>query len=168
LFYVAISFIPIPVAPIMFIGGFVFPFFEAVIFTLIGSFVFSSASFFMARWLGRDYYEYLESKNTKQRRFDLLLREDPFENLLLLRMFFIIPGEVINVYAGLSRISFKNFISSTMIVLVPLIICCVGVIRGRVMNDMVSFVLSIIGLVGMFIVPIIFSEKLRRGFRKIV
>ena len=96
-----------------------------------------------------------------------MLREDPFENLLLLRMFFIIPGEVINVYAGLSKIRFRDFFTSTIMVSVPLVMCCVGVVRGRSVGNNVSFVLSIIGLIIMLIIPMIFSGKLRKIIKKI-
>lgn len=168
LLYVAISFIPIPLAPIMFVGGFVFPFFQAVIFTLFGSVIFATISFYITRWLGRDYYEYLESKNQKLQSFYLKLRHDPFENLLLLRLFFIIPGEVINVYAGLSKIKYKDFITSTIVASIPLIMCCIGVIRGRLNHDWVALTLSIIGLAIMLIVPIIFSHRIRKRIRKLL
>ena len=167
LLYVAISFIPIPIAPIMFVGGFVFPFFQAVIFTLFGSVIFATISFYITRWLGRDYYEYLESKSKKLQSFDLKIRHDPFENLLLLRLFFIIPGEVINVYAGLSKIKYKYFISSTIIASIPLIMCCIGVIRGRLNNDWIALTFSIIGLVIMLIIPIIFSNRIRKRIKKL-
>jgi uncharacterized membrane protein YdjX (TVP38/TMEM64 family) len=168
LFYVAISFIPIPIAPIMFVGGFIFPFIPAVIFTLLGSIIFATISFYIARWLGRDYYEYLESKHQKLKSFDLKLRHDPFENLLLLRLFFIIPGEVINVYAGLSKIKYKDFITSTIIASTPLIICCIGVIRGRLTQDGIALTLSIMGLILMLIVPIYFSHRMRKKIRKLL
>jgi len=168
LFYVAISFIPIPIAPIMFVGGFVFPFIPAVILTLLGSIIFATISFYIARWLGRDYYEYLESKNQKLQRTDLRLRQDPFENLLLLRMFFIIPGEVINVYAGLSKIKFKDFITSTIIASIPLIMCCIGIIRGRLSQDNIGLSLSILGLIVILLIPIIFSHKMRKKIRKLI
>lgn len=167
LFYIAISFIPIPIAPIMFVGGFIFPFIPAVIATFIGSLIFSIISFYITRWLGRDYYEYLESKNQKLKSFDLKLRHDPFENLLLLRLFFIIPGEIINVYAGLSKIKFKDFISSTAIATLPLIICCIGVIRGRLAHDWIALSLSIFGLAIMLIVPVIFSHRIRKKIKNI-
>lgn len=168
LLYVAISFIPIPIAPIMFVGGFIFPFIPAVLFTLFGSVIFATVSFYITRWLGRDYYEYLESKNQKLKSFDLKLRHDPFENLLLLRMFFIIPGEVINVYAGLSKIKYRDFITSTIIASIPLIVCCIGVIRGRLTQDWIALTLSIIGLVIMLIVPIYFSHRIRKRIRKLI
>jgi len=168
LLYVAISFVPIPIAPIMFVGGFIFPFIPAVILTLFGSVIFATISFYITRWLGRDYYEYLESKNQKLQSFDLKLRHDPFENLLLLRLFFIIPGEIINVYAGLSKIKYKDFITSTIIASIPLIICCIGVIRGRLNHDWVALTLSIIGLAIMLIVPIIFSHRIRKRIRKLL
>ncbi|MEI7719469.1 MAG: VTT domain-containing protein [archaeon] len=166
LFYVAISFIPIPIAPIMFVGGFIFPFFQAVIFTLFGSIIFATISFYITRWLGRDYYEYLESKNQKLQSLDLKLRHDPFENLLLLRMFFIIPGEVINVYAGLSKIKFKDFITSTIIASTPLIMCCIGIIRARLLHDWVGIIISSLGLVLMLIIPIMFSPRIQRKIKK--
>lgn len=167
LIYVAISFVPIPIAPIMFIGGFIFEFIPAVIATIIGCLIFSTISFYMARFLGRDYYEYLESKNKKLKTLDLKIRKDPFENLLLLRLFFIIPGEIINIYAGLSKIKFKDFITSTLIASIPLIICCVGIIRGRILHDQVALTLSILGLIIILIVPIFFSERIRNKIKNI-
>lgn len=161
LFYVAISFIPIPVAPIMFVGGFIFPFIPAVIFTLVGSILFSTISFYITRWLGRDYYEYLKSRNKNPKESALKLRKNPFENLLLLRMFFIIPGEIINVYAGLSKIKYKDFITATIIASIPLIICCIGVIRARLTHDWMSLSLSIAGLVTMLLVPILLSDTIK-------
>jgi len=166
LFYVAISFIPIPIAPIMFVGGFIFPFIPAVILTLFGSIIFATISFYITRWLGKDYYEYLESKHKKLKTFDLRLREDPFESLLLLRMFFIIPGEVINVYAGLSKIKFKDFITSTIIASIPLIMCCIGIIRGRIIHDWLAIYLSVIGLFMLIMIPIFFSDNLQNKIQK--
>lgn len=166
LFYVAISFIPIPIAPIMFVGGFIFPFIPAVIFTLLGSIIFATLSFYITRWLGRDYYEYLESRNQKLKNFDLKLRHDPFENFLLLRMFFIIPGEVINVYAGLSKIKFKDFITSTILASIPLIMCCIGIIRARQLHDWIGLTLSIIGLAVIICIPILFSEIIREKLKR--
>lgn len=168
LIYVAISFIPIPIAPIMFIGGFIFPFIPAVVVTLIGSTIFSTISFCIARFLGRDYYEDIESKNKKLKKIDLRLREDPFENLLLLRLFFIIPGEIINIYAGLSKIKFKDFILSTTIASIPLIMCCIGIIRGRLLHDWIALSLSAAGLIVMLIIPILFSKKIKKKILNIL
>jgi uncharacterized membrane protein YdjX (TVP38/TMEM64 family) len=161
---IALSFIPI--LPVLFTGGFIFKFIPAVIYALIASLIFSTLVFYMARILGRDYFESCEPKNKKFRKIDLKIREDPFENLLLLRFFFIIPPEVINVYAGLTRIKFRYFILSTLIANIPLTICSIGLIRGRVVNDPFSFYSSILGFAVMLAVSIIFSEKIRNKIKK--
>jgi len=161
---IALSFIPI--LPVLFTGGFIFQFMPAVIYALTASLIFSTIVFYMARILGRDYFESYEPKNTKLRKIDLKIREDPFENLLLLRFFFIIPPEVVNIYAGLTRIKFRYFILSTLIANIPLTVCSIGLIRGRLVHDPFAFYGSILGFAVMLAVSIIFSEKIRNKIKK--
>jgi len=158
----------VPVLPILFTGGFIFPFIPAVIYALTASLIFSTIVFYLARILGRDYFESYEPKNKKLRKIDLKIREDPFENLLLLRFFFLIPPEAINAYAGLTRIRFRYFILSTLIANIPLAVCSIGLIRGRIVHDPFAFYGSILGFAAMLATSIIFSEKIRNKIKNFI
>lgn len=161
---IVLSFVPI--LPILFTGGFIFPFMPAVVYALTASLIFSTIVFYLVRILGRDYFESYEPKNKKFKKIDLKIREDPFENLLLLRFFFFIPPEAINVYAGLTRIKFRYFILSTLIANIPLVVCSIGLIRGKIVHDPFSFYSSILGFAIMLATSIIFSEKIRNKIKK--
>ncbi len=153
LFYITISFIPIPV-PIMFIGGFFFPATKAVVLTLIATVIFSTVSFYLARWLGRDYFGEIENKYPKLKSFNEKLIEEPFMTILMMRLFFVIPGEIINTYAGLIKIRYRDFITATTIASFPLILACIGVIRSQINHDYDSLLLSIAVLVILIVIPL--------------
>ena len=153
LFYIGISFIPIP-APIMFIGGLVFPAVQAIFLTLIASFIFATISFYLARWLGSDFFGDLEDKYPKLKSFGVLMEENAFKALIQMRLFFLIPGEIINIYAGLSKIKFSEFISATMLASFPLIMLCVSLVRANIAGDPTIVMLSLLGLLILLIIPI--------------
>jgi uncharacterized membrane protein YdjX (TVP38/TMEM64 family) len=166
LLYATVSFIPLPFAPTSFLGGLLFPFYQAVFYTLLGSLLFATLMFYFARILGRDYVQYLIDKNKKFKRIELRLEQHAFFEIFMLRLFFIIPSEFINAVAGLSNIEFKDYILATVIANTITLIFSVGLVRGQITGDMFSLVGSVIGLIVCLAIPIIFVSGINNFFKK--
>src|SRR3989338_4356842 len=82
----------------LFIIAHSFDFISAVVLSIISITIGSIISFYIIRFLGRDYLEEkLINKIQKIREYDVRLQKKGFWTILLLRLIFLIPFELINL-----------------------------------------------------------------------
>lgn len=114
-----VSILP-PIAFMSLSAGFLFgPIFGFIALTL-GSFLGTSATFFIARYFGGEFVD----KLTKGRavEFQQKLSKNGFLVILPIRLIGFPPWELVNYASGLSKISYKDYISATMIGIMPAVI----------------------------------------------
>jgi len=163
--YATISFLPIPFTPTSFLGGIFFPFYQALIYTLLGSLLFATLLFYITRFLGKDYVQYWIHKNERFHNLESKLEKRAFFQVFMLRLFFVIPSEFINVVSGLSNIKYRDFILATFVANTITLIFSVGLVRGQIKHDYVSLVASVLGLIICLIIPILFVSKFKKVLR---
>lgn len=94
--------------------------YEGFLISLIGLTVGASISFFLARYIGRDYVEHKYIHHVKKlEKYDEKLGKRGFLTIFFLRLITPIPYELINIVAGLSRVKFWHFISATFLGIIP-------------------------------------------------
>ena len=116
--FIITSFVSIPF--LTFLGAGIFSFTEALIYSFLGNVISIILMFYLVRWLGRDYVKKYETKNNSIKNLDKEFKEHPFRNIILLRFFFIIPPEIPNILGGLSGMKFKNYLTASILGLIPL------------------------------------------------
>jgi uncharacterized membrane protein YdjX (TVP38/TMEM64 family) len=166
LLYIVTSFIPLPFAPTSFVGALLFPFAKAFFYTMIGSLLFSIIMFFLARLLGRDYVRYWINKHEKFKHMAKQMNEGRFRDLIMVRFFFILPAEFVNVIYGLSEINFGKYFLGTLIGTIPVIFFSIMLVRARLAHDGIFVTIAIVGLSLLVLIPLIFLANMRRCFRK--
>jgi uncharacterized membrane protein YdjX (TVP38/TMEM64 family) len=164
LLYFISSFFPLPFLTLF--GATIFPFHKVFILSMIGNTLSFVILFYLTRWLGRDYVEIYEDKNLKLKSLDFKVRKNAFLYIFLLRLFFIIPPEAINVFAGLSRMKFKDYLTASVLGTIPVVIFSIALVKSYQMKSFQLLLISVIIFALCMIIPLIFIKGLRRYFRK--
>jgi len=165
IFYSATSFIPLPFAPTSFVGPLIYPLYRAFFYTFIGSLLFSVIMFYIARFLGKEFAEVWLEKHKKFKDMRLSFIKEPIKKIIFLRLFFILPAELVNVVTGLSKISFKDYFIGTFIGNLPVIFFSCALIRSRIRQDDFLFNISIIALGLCILIPLFFIPNMKKFFK---
>ena len=142
LLFIVSSFFPLPLLTIG--GAMLFSFWEVLIYSVIGSMLNAIITFYMARWLGREFIKNFEGKSRIVKKFDLQFKKNAFKDIILLRLFSIIPPEIVNLSAGLSSINFKDYFWSSLVGFVPASFAAIFLVKSKLSGDNTLFVISII------------------------
>lgn len=114
-----ISLLP-PIAVMSLSAGFLFgPIYGFIALTL-GAFLGTSATFFIARYFGKGIVDKIVKGKVAD--FQEKLSKNGFMVILTIRLIGFPPWELINYVSGLSKISYRDYISATMIGIMPAII----------------------------------------------
>lgn len=164
LLYATTSFIPIPFTPTSFAVGLFFPIFSAFSCAVLGSMLFSTIMFYITRLLGKEYVDLWMKKHKKFYDMDLRIKKNGFFDIFLLRLFFVIPSEFINILAGLSEIRFRDFFYATFLGnLLPLFFS-VSLMRAGMHKNFVGIAASLLGLFVVLVIPLFFVSKIKKMF----
>lgn len=139
-------------------GGLAFGLIRGSIYTLIGAMMGASLSFYLARFLGRDFIR----KITKHKlaHFEDSLEKNGFMLILILRMIPLFPFDVISYSAGISKIKFKDFILASLIGIIPGILVYTNLGDKSETIGSKSFYASICFLILLFAMSFILKDKL--------
>ena len=105
-----------PVSPLMFAGGAIFGTVLGSVLNIAGTFLGAAGSFFLARWLGRDFV--IHVVGDRLRRAERLVARRGFWTWVRVR-FLPIPFPVINYGAALAGVPATLFLIATAIGLIP-------------------------------------------------
>jgi len=166
LLYIATSFIPLPFAPTSFVGALLFPLGRAFIYTMIGSLLFSIIMFFIARLLGRDFVRQWLERHVKFKYAAQQMNKGRLRDLILIRFFFILPTEFVNVIYGLSEIRFDKYFLGTLIGNLPVIFFSIMLVRSRLANNEINVMIALVALGLLLLIPLLSLANIRRCFRK--
>ncbi len=133
----------------------------ALLISMIGLTVGAAISFLIARGIGRDYVERRFINKIKAlKRYDEHLKNRGFLTIFFLRLIMLVPYELINIAAGLSRISFSKFMLGTLVGIVPGTLLTIYFVRSTANVGSVQFILASI-IITIFAVLPLLSKHVR-------
>lgn len=162
--YIISSFISIPF--LTFLGARIFPFNQAIIYSIIGNLLSAILMFYLVRWLGRDFVRKYEIKHKAIKHLMKSFQKHPFRNIFLLRLFYPLPPEIANVLGGVSEMSFEKYFFASLLGIIPMTLFSVLLVKSYLWQDYTSFLISLIAFVMMLLIPLFFISPLRKIFWK--
>ncbi|WP_138205579.1 TVP38/TMEM64 family protein [Haloimpatiens lingqiaonensis] len=138
-------------------GGLAFGLIKGSIYTLIGAVLGGTLSFYIARFLGRDFVKKLTSH--KLAHFEKSLEKNGFVVVLLLRMIPLFPFDIVSYSAGCSNIRYKDFIFATLIGTIPGIVVYTNLGDKSANIGSKSFYVSICLLILLFLASFLLKKK---------
>lgn len=114
-----ISLLP-PIGAMSLAAGFIFGPLLGTIGIMTGSLVGTSATFFISRIFGRGLVDKVVKGRFKD--FEDRLNRNGFVAILFIRLVPIIPWEVVNYASGLSKIKYRDFITATVLGILPSVV----------------------------------------------
>ncbi|MGG5462230.1 TVP38/TMEM64 family protein [Clostridium sp. B9] len=163
MYIIAFSLVPLTLFPdslLAILGGSLFGLIKGSFYTLIGALIGSTISFFISRYFGHKFIK--DSNNPKLKNIQELIKDNGFFMILLLRLIPLFPFDLISYGAGLTKISFKDFILGTLIGTIPGIIVFVNLGAQWIGLNKTSIYLSIT----LLILFILFSIILKKVYIK--
>lgn len=116
--YVILCPLGVPATPMMITGGVVFGTVQGSIYNLLGTFLGGAATYFLGRFLGRDFVQHLAGKKLK--RVERAIARRGFWGMVGVR-FLPLPYPLVNYCAALAGIRPALFLTTTAIGLTPTI-----------------------------------------------
>jgi len=162
LLFIISSFISIPF--LTFLGARIFSFNSALVFSVIGNMISAVIMFYLVRWLGRDYVKKSEKNHPTIKKLRIEFKNHPFKNIILLRLFFLLPPEVANVLGGLSDMSFEKYFFSSLIGVIPMTLFSVLLIKSYQWGNHLLLTITAFAFLFMLIFPMIYFVQLRKVF----
>jgi uncharacterized membrane protein YdjX (TVP38/TMEM64 family) len=109
-----------PIAIMSLSAGFLFGPVKGLIALTLGAFLGTSATFFISRYLGGRFVDKIVKG--KARDFQQQLSRNGFFVIFPIRLIGFPPWELVNYVSGLSKIKYRDYISATMIGILPAIV----------------------------------------------
>ncbi len=138
-------------------SGAVFGIFWGTVYTMIGASCGATLSFFIARFLGRDFVTKLIKHKAEQ--FEDGIERQGFFVILIMRLIPLIPFDIISYGAGLSKIKFLDFLLGTLVGIIPGVIIYVNLGDQALNVHSPAFYLSIALLIGLFALSYYLKKK---------
>lgn len=110
-------FVFIPSSIVVVFSGSVFGMLNGFIYSMIGSLLASTLSFYLSKFAGRDFVKKLLGKKSKY--IDGKMDLHGFKILLILRLSFVIPFDILSLMSGLTKLKYRHFILGTFIGIIP-------------------------------------------------
>jgi uncharacterized membrane protein YdjX (TVP38/TMEM64 family) len=148
----------IPVAIAALLLNIYLAFFISILGLTLGALI----SFYASRYFARDYFERrFRKKVTKLNEYDRGFAHEDFLRMFFLRLINLVPYELVNIGAGLSRIGFLPFILATVIGIIPGTIITIYFVKSTQNIFSVQFLFASILMIA-FSLPPLLSKKIRK------
>ena len=115
--YIIATVLLLPVIVLSLGGAILFGPYAGTLYTWIGATIGSTLAFLLAKFLGRDFVEYLLAGRFQE--FERRVEKHGFTSLLILRLLPWFPMNGINFASGLTRIRLWDFVLATVIGILP-------------------------------------------------
>ncbi|MEW6008146.1 MAG: TVP38/TMEM64 family protein [Candidatus Omnitrophota bacterium] len=163
-----VSIVP-PIAALSLAAGLIFGALWGAVYLMAGAMIGISLTFMISRHFGRGLVDKILKGKFKD--LDEKLAQNGFMTVLFFRVIPLVPYEVLNYAAGLSRIKFKDYFWATFLGLIPGVVTAaffggsLGEIRG--IKDILSpkFLIAI-GLMAIIILIPVIYQIARKHFSK--
>ena len=119
LLYTVGTLVLFPGTVLTFVGAVLFGIWLGALYTIIGATIGELISFFLARFLGRDFVEGLIGGSSHIRKLDNLIGRYGFNSMLVLRLIPLVPFNVLNFGAGLTKIRVWDYFWASLIGIIP-------------------------------------------------
>ncbi|WML33974.1 TVP38/TMEM64 family protein [Clostridium sp. OS1-26] len=139
-------------------GGMAFGLFYGTVYTIIGAVFGATLSFYIARFLGRDFVNKLV--HGKGKWFEDGVEKRGFFIVLMLRLIPLVPFDVISYGSGLSKIKFKDFLFGTIIGIIPGVLIFTNLGDKCIDTSSSGFIISIALLILLFVFSYIMKKKI--------
>lgn len=127
LMFVVGAIVVAPLTLLAAVGALLFPL-PVALAVVWGSMVLATtATFWLARWLGRGFVE--ERLGRHVRRIDARLSKSGFKMVLLMRVSGLPPANVLNYAAGLTKLRYRDYLLGTALGLIPYVVVVVTVVN---------------------------------------
>lgn len=164
-----ISVVP-PIAALSLTAGLAFGTAWGAFYLVIGAMLGTSATFFLSRYFGRGGIEKILKGKFKD--LDAKLGDRGFMTILFFRVIPLMPYEVLNYAAGLSRITFKDYFFATFLGLIPGVV--VAAFFGGSLGEIKSirdifapkFLIAIGLMLCVIAIPVIYQMVKKRGKKR--
>jgi uncharacterized membrane protein YdjX (TVP38/TMEM64 family) len=146
-------------------AGAMFGVITGTVYSTVAATIGASLAFLASRYLFREIIQQKFGKRLLQ--VNKLLKKEGFVHLLLIRLIPVLPFTLINVGAGLTKISLRSFVLATFIGIIPpgLILCNAGANLAEVENIREILSIKVLGsflLLGIFPLMAIFHRRMQR------
>jgi uncharacterized membrane protein YdjX (TVP38/TMEM64 family) len=136
--------------------------YASFIVSMLGLTAGAAISFLIARFIGRDYVEkQFIDKIKALKRYDDRLENRGFWTILFLRIIYLVPYELINIVAGLSKIKFTKFLVATIIGIIPTVFFTVLLVRNTADFYSFKFISAALCMTLFAILPLM-SKRIRQ------
>ena len=166
--YAIIAGLSLPLSAVLTLaGGFLFGFMPGTLYALIGATIGATIAFLASRYLVGSVVQYVF--HDQLRTFNQEIEERGAYYLLSMRLLAIIPFFIINTVAGLTQISLKTFVITTIIGILPG--CLVYTYAGQSLTTLNSvrdvlsptIIWAFILLAGLSILPVLWQKVMARS-----
>ncbi len=107
----------IPYSAMVVLGGSLFGPYRGFIYSMLAVFASASIAFLVGRYLGKDFVQKLIKG--KVENLDSKVEKHGFKIILFMRLSTVFPFDILNYAAGLTKLSYKNFILGTVLGVIP-------------------------------------------------
>ncbi|MEM8530780.1 MAG: TVP38/TMEM64 family protein [Chloroflexota bacterium] len=141
---------PLPSTLIIGANGVIFGVWQGVLLSWFGVLAGASMSYWLARWLGREFIiRWLGTKHMQQ--VDQMSERDGFWIVLMARLIPIISLDVISYLAGLSRMEYWRFIIASAIGMLPSVIVYTIIAHDLALAQLSIWRISILGILAIVV-----------------
>jgi uncharacterized membrane protein YdjX (TVP38/TMEM64 family) len=134
-----------PGAPTTLLAGSLLGKVNGITATLVGSYIGSSLTFLISRYLFRDWVEKkFLPKYPKIKEYEKLLFTDGFKTVLFLRLVPLFPFNALNYILGVTRVTFKEYFLGTLIGIIPGTIVYVYLGDSIAMFNLIQILISLV------------------------
>ena len=157
--------IPFPSSVFALAAGLVFGPFYGAVYAIVGSVISAAIAYQMSRRLGRDFV--IKVLGTKAKALDRLTNVHGLEVVLFFRIVPSLPFDVFNLGAGLSTITFSDFLIGTAIGMTPWSFA-MSYLGDRLANMKLNFIsiLSFFLIIAIFALPVLIRKYSKSSKKK--
>ncbi len=147
LLFIGLASLSFSVSVMTSLGTLLFPWYEVVIYAMIGIMGSAVIHFYISRKLGRSYIKnYLEKRGGKIEKFDEIAEKNTFKTILVLSAVFFVPPTLPNLLGGVINISLKRYFIATFLGNLPNTFFTVYLINGLLYSSNFQIYISVAGL----------------------
>ncbi len=150
----------LPATPFTLASGFLFGFWQGILWSVAGTTLSAILAFFMSRYLLRDYVA--RRFSGRIRGIDKAIESRGWRSILFMRLIPMVPFDVVSYIAGISSIRFRDYMIGTVLGELPaaIVLVMLGSSLGRIGST--AFYASLVLAVAVLIVP----EVMRRWINR--
>ncbi len=109
-------FLLIPGSAVLLTGAMLFGYW-GIIYSLLNEVLSAATAFFLSRYIGHDFIE--NHTGEKFKNFEHKLENHSFKSVIMLRLMFFVPDDLVSYAAGASNVTFVTFIFASTLGAIP-------------------------------------------------